>query len=485
MLNSLQELFPQVDSRILKAVSIEHPTDVDAAVEFILNEVALSTSTSKVVEQLNDENVDSKIEKMSSTTALISPVVFYDCDNVDDPIIPDLDTPEMYETNISVSCVTDNVNLESTSSDIVSDLEDGSSSATVATQSGEMSRIEVLEEAINEAKDNKRTLFSSMESVINMMKKAEDLETAADEAKEEAVKGGVDILAQVEELRKMLLHAKEANDMHAGEVYGEKAVLATEARELQARLMNLFDERNQSLAVLDEMRQVLEARLAAAEEIIKAAAQDGLHIEESARKVLLEQEFIMEKVVEESKRLQSEAEQNAKLREFLMDRGQIVDVLQGEMAVICLDIKSLKENFDERAPLSKSLSSSQTSCLMALSGSSGKSQAPNFILEQVEPMETTKPMSTTAADNLSEKSTYESSEDRKHVVDNDWALPKMTSSLAVDNLSEKSASEWGEDRMNSLVDDWDLPQTKNTMFYDNMLGKSTPEGLGNDDWDLL
>lgn len=40
---------------------------------------------------------------------------------------------------------------------------------------------------------------------------------------------------------------------HAGEVYGEKAILATEARELQSRLLNVSDERNKSLAILEEV----------------------------------------------------------------------------------------------------------------------------------------------------------------------------------------------------------------------------------------
>jgi len=40
---------------------------------------------------------------------------------------------------------------------------------------------------------------------------------------------------------------------HAGEVYGEKAILATELKELQSRLLSLSDERDKSLAILDEV----------------------------------------------------------------------------------------------------------------------------------------------------------------------------------------------------------------------------------------
>lgn len=41
---------------------------------------------------------------------------------------------------------------------------------------------------------------------------------------------------------------------HAGEVYGERAILSTEARELQSRLLNLSEERDKSLMMLDEVK---------------------------------------------------------------------------------------------------------------------------------------------------------------------------------------------------------------------------------------
>lgn len=161
--------------------------------------------------------------------------------------------------------------------------------------------------------------------------------------------------------------------MHAGEVYGEKAILATELRELQSRVISLSDERDKSLAILDEIRQTLELRLAVAENERKSAEQERLEKEKSALKALADQELIMEKLVQESNILKQEAEENAKLQEFLVDRGHVVDMLQGEIAVICQDVRLLKENFDERVPYSKSLSSSQTSCRLASSTSSSKS----------------------------------------------------------------------------------------------------------------
>lgn len=61
------------------------------------------------------------------------------------------------------------------------------------------------------------------------------------------------------------------------------------------------------------MRKTLEARLAASEEERKAAEKEMLEKQEIARGALVEQEFIMEKVVQESKLLQQEAKENAKV----------------------------------------------------------------------------------------------------------------------------------------------------------------------------
>ncbi|KAB5527514.1 hypothetical protein DKX38_021361 [Salix brachista] len=118
--------------------------------------------------------------------------------------------------------------------------------------SKQLGQIELLEENVEAAKDNKKTLFLEMESVMILMKEAELKEMAAEQAKDEAARGGLDILIKVEELKQMLVRAKEANGMHAGEVYGEKAILATEVRELQARLLSLSDEKDNALAILDE-----------------------------------------------------------------------------------------------------------------------------------------------------------------------------------------------------------------------------------------
>ncbi|GMI76077.1 hypothetical protein HRI_001277100 [Hibiscus trionum] len=277
-------------------------------------------------------------------------------------------------------------------------------------------------EIIEDAKSNKKILFQTMESIMNLMKEVELQEAAAEQAKAEAARGGMEILLKVEELKQMLPHAKEANDMHAGEVYGENAILVTEVKDLENRLLSLSDERDKSLSILDEMRRTLEARQYAAQELMRAAEQEKLEKEESARNALAEQEAIMVGVVEESKILRQQAEENSKLREFLMDRGRIVDTLQGEISVICEDIRVLKQKFDDRIPLSKSISSSQTSCILASSSSSLKSATSDLGSGRWATAKTPEKRSPTpSVDEQSPKS--RSSEERsKELSDDGWEI---------------------------------------------------------------
>ncbi|KAL8513557.1 hypothetical protein ACS0TY_012869 [Phlomoides rotata] len=303
-----------------------------------------------------------------------------------------------------------------TASDIVA-TEDESTLNASLSQSNQINIIGVLEEIIADARNNK--------SVISLMKEVELKEQAAEQAKVEAAMGGSDILVKSGELKEMVQQAEEANAMYSGEVYGEKAILGTELRELQSRVLSLSDERDKSLAVLDEMKQTLEVRLEGAQNEIKSAEQEKEEKEKAAMKSLADQELIMEKVVQESKLLKQQAEYNAKLQEFLVDRGRVVDTLQGEIAVICHDVRLLKENFDERVPFSKSLSSSQTSCILASSTSSSKS----LILEQADGrVDSFK----TRNDRGSHSSTHQSSEDEdaaaardvdpKENLDDEWEL---------------------------------------------------------------
>ncbi|XP_073283779.1 uncharacterized protein [Primulina huaijiensis] len=287
--------------------------------------------------------------------------------------------PNMNGSNSEVSFPSDTAaKTEITSGNVI--IKDESTINDSVSQSSQIHIMGVLDEIITEARNNKKTLFSAIESVINLMREVELKEQAAEEANEEAAKGGIDVLDKVEELKLILKHAKDANDMHAGEVYGERSILATELRELQSRVLYLSDERDKSLEVLNEMCQTLRMRLAAAENDINYAEKERIRKQVSVRETFSEQESLMERVVQEANILKEHAEENAKLREFLVDRGCVVDTLRGEMAVIKQNVKLLKGKIDDRIPLSKYRSSPQTSCIIASSGSGLK----NSISDQVE-----------------------------------------------------------------------------------------------------
>lgn len=88
-------------------------------------------------------------------------------------------------------------------------------------------------------------------------------------------------------------------------------------------------------------------------------------------------------------------------------------------------MRLLKEKFDEHIPFSKSLSSSQISCILASSGSSSKS----LISEQVEslPDEGADPMDTQEKKGVISSTEHSSKDeaardDRKALSDDEWEI---------------------------------------------------------------
>uniref|UniRef100_A0A8R7K0T6 CUE domain-containing protein n=2 Tax=Triticum urartu TaxID=4572 RepID=A0A8R7K0T6_TRIUA len=243
----------------------------------------------------------------------------------------------------------------SSSSELIPDLNSNHFASVASTHSSHSVSIESLEDSIADAKNKKNDLLPSLELVTKMIEDVELLEEKAKVAKRESSISGTSILTKVEELKEMLNHAKEANDMHAGEVFGERSILTTEARELQSRLQRLSDERNSYLVVIEEEYE--------------AAVKEKDEKEASAQALLSEQEKEMNSIVEESRKLQKEAEENLKLKEFLVERGRIVDTLQGEMAVICEDVSQLKQIVDERLSWSKLQRSTMSSLSSSLHSS--------------------------------------------------------------------------------------------------------------------
>ncbi|KAG8085566.1 hypothetical protein GUJ93_ZPchr0010g10393 [Zizania palustris] len=274
--------------------------------------------------------------------------------------------------------------ISSGKADLIPDINLIHLASIASTHSSHSVSIESLEDSITDAKSNKNDLLPSLELVTKMLEDVEILEEKAKVAKCESSIAGTNILTKVEELKEMLNHAKEANDMHAGEVFGEKSILTTEARELQSRLQRLSDERNNYLVVIEEIRQTLEDRLVAAQREIDAAEKERIEKEASAQALLDEQEKEMNSIVEESRKLQKESEENLKLlildvlfddqlKDFLVERGRIVDTLQGEMAVICEDVFQLKQIVDERLSFGKLQRSTISSLHSSLQSSLHKS----------------------------------------------------------------------------------------------------------------
>ncbi|CAA0832089.1 Unknown protein [Striga hermonthica] len=471
---SLLELFPQIDARALRAVAIEHNKDPNAAVEAVLEEIvpffsersapssplnqsitmvesteALGNGHSMAFENqqfLNEhqerQNDSAELRKNHGIDVIMSanvhspsePLVVIDS-NATDTLQVDISEGHETEEKNSGNSFSENSpkissngmpqesdatvrlsesDLEKSDVDMSSDTLEEKSTSSAMTQSSQAQVMIVVEEIIEEARDSQKMLFTAMESVISLMRQVELKEQAVEQAKGESSVGGKDTMEKVEELKQILQHAKEANDMHAGEVYGEKAILGTELRELQSRVLSLSDKRDKSLEVLDEMRKILEVRLAAVENEIQSAEQEKLEKENTALKLLSHQELIMEKVVQESKILKQQAEENAKMQEFLVDRGRVVDMLQGEIAVICQDVRVLKEKFDENVPLSKSLFSSQTSFILASATSSSLSKSPS-----VDPVE----LLPTVKDDLlgtQDEQVPEEKTDREQLVDDGW-----------------------------------------------------------------
>lgn len=310
------------------------------------------------------EEPEANVPSLTASGGDICSSEMADCQNVDMVnIVSDISVKDLEKQEPS--------GVNSLFASDMGDFEDETSMKAIATsRSGQMYSAELLEGIIENEKSEKIALRSAKDSLLSFISEVEMKEKSVEKAREEAAHGGLDTLARVEDLKKMLQRAKEANDMHAGEVYGEKAILSTEMRELQSRLHSLSDERVKALAILDEIHQALEVRLILAEAEIKEAELEKLEKEESALKYLAHEESRMQEVVEESKILEQQAEENSKLRELLIDRGRLVDILQGEISVICQDVKSMKTKFDQGVPLSKSLSSSQTTSVSTFSSSS-------------------------------------------------------------------------------------------------------------------
>ncbi|KAG6553676.1 hypothetical protein Mapa_004591 [Marchantia paleacea] len=222
---------------------------------------------------------------------------------------------------------------------------------TLSNSSTQIASIETILDAVDQAKADKEVLINSIEELRALRQETDQAEYEAQWYKDEAAKGGLDVMSRVDKMRQMLSQAREANEVHAAEVHGEKAVLATEARELRSRVVQLKREKEKALAVLNEIKASLQARINKAYQESEAAVAEKVLKEDLARECLNKEEELMAQVAQESRELHAETETCIKLREVLIESGNIVDALQGEVAVLCEDAEELKEEI-ERMSLS-------------------------------------------------------------------------------------------------------------------------------------
>lgn len=220
---------------------------------------------------------------------------------------------------------------------------------------------QLLDNSIQDVKNQKKTLDSKMDTVTRLMKEVECEEKAAEQAKAKAESAWScsDTIAKLNELQQAQLNVVITNEMLANEVNAQKQHLDTEMETLQLRVASLLDNGNRSLELLNEMDSALNIRWTSASAKRKLAILKKQEGEASAAAAVAYEEMQMEKLKLESKRLKQEASEMSKLQEFLRDRAHAVDMLHGEISEKFKDVKQLKEELDQAIPLSGIMSSHQ------------------------------------------------------------------------------------------------------------------------------
>eukprot|EP00249_Psilotum_nudum_P012400 c23760_g1_i1 orf=477-2393(+) len=236
-------------------------------------------------------------------------------------------------------------------------------SGVVDTGSNHNISIELLDEAIQEARADKEYLINVLEDIHMLQLKVDQEKSAAQIAKANADKAGLDTLKKAEDMKQAFAQAQEAHEMRAGEVYGERAVLATEAQELELRLVQLKGENSKVIAALNEIRAGLHAQYESAAKEREAAEEEKRLKETSAQKVLAMEETLMAKAAQELRDVEAEAEACARLRDFLVQRGSIVDSLQEEIASLRKCVGFFKKQIEEGELPAINGNSSMTSLL--------------------------------------------------------------------------------------------------------------------------
>ncbi|CAL4908037.1 unnamed protein product [Urochloa decumbens] len=390
VLDGLLEVFPQVDFSTLIEVSIQFRDDIDSAADYLIQNVLPNiapdpghpnanedihghqqafddTNTQLGLDPDNTDSNSVQFDQTNKTTVqnedslmvkkLKQPLTGF-CPEVFD--VPSTSGQNDISEEFRSDCLLTDSHLHlhasserctenSTSEGDISLHDDDSPHVTL--RSSYSANLEALDNVIADEHYKKNALMSNVAAISEMLQEVELNEKNTKHAISEASQAGYDILLKVEELKEMTNLAVEDNNKVAGEIFAEKSILATEAQGLQTRLFNISEETKSFVLTIDEMHNTLQRRLAAAEAERAAAEKAKTEREALAKKSLKEQELSLEAAKTHSKMLEEQAQENAKLRELLTDRGLVVDALHGEMLGIFHNITQLKQRVDMQLPV--------------------------------------------------------------------------------------------------------------------------------------
>uniref|UniRef100_A0ACD5VTS9 Uncharacterized protein n=1 Tax=Avena sativa TaxID=4498 RepID=A0ACD5VTS9_AVESA len=200
-----------------------------------------------------------------------------------------------------------------------------------------------LNKSISDTTKSKELLTSLYESTIMKMKEVELQEENSRLAKQNAYMANQNFLAMVEHFNQLIENSKESNDKQAQAVREEKCSLEALTQDLQSRLAKLSAQKDEALTAVQEIKCELDARLATSMAEEATAMEHIIRQEKLALLVRREKEATMGSIMEESRKLQKEAEENILLRGLLLDQGRLIDIMQGEMSSIHANVVAMKE----------------------------------------------------------------------------------------------------------------------------------------------
>ncbi|CAO2177206.1 unnamed protein product [Urochloa humidicola] len=185
-----------------------------------------------------------------------------------------------------------------------------------------------INKLLSDISDSKEELSSLYDSTTIKTKEVELKEENSRKAKHDAAKVHQNSVAMVEKINRLIENAKESNNKQAQIVREEKSLLAALAQDIHSRLTKLSVERDEEFTIVEKIKLELDARLATSIEEEVLAREQIRQEEKLGLLVRKKKEVELGSIMEESRKLQKEAEENLLLRCFLSDCGCTIDILQ-------------------------------------------------------------------------------------------------------------------------------------------------------------